>query len=195
MHNGAEIFGGTVVMGSTYSTPKPEIAISAQAVPVKIHAGGTLEVEAGGSILANAANIIQCSGDMTFTGAQPFTFAGTISCSGKASFDLTGAAVANEPDFTVFLCGDTDVAAGVADATILANYKEAVTRIKAALPMTTVIACMIPGGSVALNGDIASWCASEADVECVDVSALITLSQTETCCSTLIFSIAFAGGS
>ena len=341
MDRGAEIFGGTVVMGSTHSSYKPEIAISAQAVPVKIHAGGTLdmracekpvkfttlEVEAGGTILANAANVIQCSGDMTFTGAQPFTFEGTINCSGKASFDLTGAAApegdanitllsagtilgleaadvevagapagyevvvttkgifltkdpssvvvapetkiwtlggsyvygstycfraplaqslsaegwnvkmtgwrtananavcagvdawkrhagvqnlalktsatragvlegletyaaaANEPDFTVFLCGDIDVVDGVADATVLANYKEAVTRIKAALPMTTVIACTIPGGSTALNGDIASWCASEADVECVDVSALITSSQTEAECAAVAAAI------
>ena len=341
MDRGAEIFGGTVVMGSTHSSYKPEIAISAQAVPVKIHAGGTLdmracekpvkfttlEVEAGGTILANAANVIQCSGDMTFTGAQPFTFAGTINCSGKASFDLTGAAApagdanitllsagtilgleaadvevtgapagydvvvttkgifltkdtssivvapetkiwtlggsyvygstycfraplaqslsaegwnvkmtgwrtananavcagvdawkrhagvqnlalktsatragvlegletyaaaANEPDFTVFLCGDIDVADGVADATILANYKEAVTRIKAALPMTTVIACTIPGGSAELNADIASWCGTEADVECVDVSALITSSQTEAECAAVAAAI------
>ena len=86
----------------------------------------------------------------------------------------TYCAAANEPDFTVLLCGDTDVADGVADATILANYKAAVTRIKAALPMTTVIACTIPGGSQQLNADIAAWCASEADVECVDVASAIT---------------------
>ena len=341
MDRGAEIFGGTVVMGSTHSSYKPEIAISAQAVPVKIHAGGTLdmracekpvkfttlEVEAGGTILANAANVIQCSGDMTFTGAQPFTFAGTINCSGKASFDLAGAAApegdanitllsagtivgleaadvevagapagyevvvttkgifltkdtssivvapetkiwtlggsyvygstycfraplaqslsaegwnvkmtgwrtananavcagvdawkrhagvqnlalktsatragvlegletyaaaANYPDFTVFICGDIDVADSVADATILANYKEAVTRIKAALPMTTVIACTIPGGSAALNADIASWCGTEADVECVDIASLITTSQTQAECEAVAAAI------
>ena len=341
MHNGAEIFGGTVIMDSTASTVNPSIAISSAAVPVTIHAGGTLdmracekpvkfttlEVEAGGTILANAANVIQCSGDMTFTGAQPFTFAGTLDCSGKASFDLTGAAApagdanitllsagtilgleaadvevagapagyevvvttkgifltkdtssivvapetkiwtlggsyvygstycfraplaqslsaegwnvkmtgwrtananavcagvdawkhhagvqnlalktsatragvlegletyaaaANEPDFTVFLCGDTDVADGVADVAILANYKEAVTRIKAALPMTTVIACTIPGGSAELNADIASWCGTEADVECVDIASLITASQTQAECEAVAAAI------
>ena len=55
--------------------------------------------------------------------------------------------------------------------------------------MTTVIACTIPGGSAELNGDIASWCASEADVECVDVSALITSSQTEAECAAVAAAI------
>ncbi|MBQ6140464.1 MAG: hypothetical protein IJI54_04180, partial [Kiritimatiellae bacterium] len=349
MNSGAEIFGGTVVMDSTASTPKPEIAISSAAVPVTIHAGGTLDmrlctnttpfkvtrlvVEDGGTLLHAANNNLSIAGAATYTRPLPFgAFAGSLGIDAAVTFDLsdlysgasapaagadvtllsagsvtrgsagsivitgcpydhyvtfesgsvvlhtvtaavaaldpikiwnvggtfvygangncyrsslgallaqegwnvqmtgwrtanasllcdandawkrhagvqnlalktsatragvlegleTYAAAANEPDFTVFLCGDIDVADGVADATILANYKEAVTRIKAALPMTTVIACTIPGGSAALNGDIASWCASEADVECVDVSALITSSQTEAECAAVAAAI------
>ena len=338
---GAEIFGGTVVMSSTYSTPKPEIAISSQPVPVKIHAGGTLdmrecvnpvkltslEVDDGGSILATQTNIISFPSDVSFSRARPFSFAGTVNFGGTATFDLTGmaapegdadivllsaglisgldasevvatgapagyvtvvtatsivltkdpssivttpeikiftlggryvygstycfrgplaqsllnegwnvkmtgwrtananvicanadawkrhagvtdlalktsatragvlegletyCAAAEYPDFTIFLCGDTDVADGVADATIFANYTNAVTRIKAALPMTTVIACTIPGGSTALNTQIADWCATAADVEAVDVSALITTSQTQAECEAVAAAI------
>jgi len=334
MHNGAEIFGGTVIMDSTASTVNPSIAISSAAVPVTIHAGGTLDmrkcvnpvkltaldVEEGGSILSVQANIIQFTTDVAFSRPCPFSFAGTLNFLGRAAFDLTGmaapegdanitlltagmisgldaskidvtgcpagytlvvnaasivltkdpssivtapeikiftlggsyvyggtycfraplaqalfaegwnvrmtgwrtangnavcantdawkfhagvtdlalktsatragvleglenyCAAANEPDFTIFLCGDTDVVDGVADATVFANWKEAVTRIKAALPMTTVIACTIPGGSAALNADIAAWCGEEADVECVDIASLITASQTQAEC-------------
>ena len=341
MHNGAEIFGGTVIMDSTASTVNPSIAISSQAVPVTIHAGGTLDmrkcvnpvkltsldVEEGGSILSVQANIIQFTTDVAFSRPCPFSFAGTLNFLGRAAFDLTGmaapegdanitlltagmisgldaskidvtgcpagytlvvnatsivltkdpssivtapeikvftlggsyvygstycfrgplaqslfaegwnvkmtgwrtangnplcantdawkchagvvdlaiktsatragvlegletyCAAANYPDFTIFLCGDKDVADGVADATVLANYKEAVTRIKAALPMTTVIACTIPGGSAALNADIASWCGTEADVECVDIASLITASQTSTECEAVAAAI------
>jgi hypothetical protein len=82
----------------------------------------------------------------------------------------TYALAANRPDFTVFACGEIDVADGVADEKILANYKEAVLRIKAALPMTTVIACSIPGASDELNSAIAQWCASEENVEYVSIS-------------------------
>ena len=341
MHNGAEIFGGTVIMDSTASTVNPSIAISSQAVPVKIHAGGTLDmrkcvnpvkltsldVEEGGSILSVSTNIIQFTTDVAFSRPCPFSFAGTVTFLGRAAFDLTGmaapegdanitlltagmisgldaskidvtgcpagytlvvnatsivltkdpssivtapeikiftlggtyvygstycfrgplaqslfaegwnvkmtgwrtangnllcantdawkchagvvdlaiktsatragvlegletyCAAANYPDFTIFLCGDKDVADGVADATVLANYKEAVTRIKAALPMTTVIACTIPGGSAALNADIASWCGTEADVECVDIASLITASQTQAECEAVAAAI------
>ena len=101
----------------------------------------------------------------------------------------TYCAAANYPDFTIFLCGDVDVADGVADATVLANYKAAVTRIKAALPMTTVIACTIPNGSAALNAEIASWCATETDVECVDIAGAITTAQTDAECSAVAAAI------
>jgi len=77
-----------------------------------------------------------------------------------------------EPDFTIFICGDTDVKDGVADATILANFKAAVTRIRGTLPMTTVIASTIPGGSTSLNNDIATWCAGQTEVECVDLASV-----------------------
>ena len=101
----------------------------------------------------------------------------------------TYCAAANEPDFTIFLCGDKDVADGVADAVVFTHYTNAVTRIKAALPMTTVIACTIPGGSVALNADIAAWCATEADVEVADVSSAITTAQTESECAAVAAAI------
>ena len=101
----------------------------------------------------------------------------------------TYCAAASEPDFTVLLCGDTDVADGVADAAVFANYTNAVMRIRAALPMTTVIACTIPGGSAALNADIAAWCGTEADVEAVDVAGLITSSQTQTQCDAVAAAI------
>ncbi len=72
---------------------------------------------------------------------------------------------------------------------MLANYKEAVTRIKAALPMTTVIACTIPNGSATLNADIASWCATETDVECVDIAGAITTAQTDAECNAVAAAI------
>ncbi|MBR0066435.1 MAG: hypothetical protein IJQ00_02475, partial [Kiritimatiellae bacterium] len=101
----------------------------------------------------------------------------------------TYCAAANEPDFTVFLCGDADVADGVADAAVFAHYTNAVTRIKAALPMTTVIACTIPGGSAELNESITNWCATASDVEAVDVSSAITSSQTEAECAAVAAAI------
>jgi hypothetical protein len=349
MNSGAEIFGGTVVMDSTASTPKPEIAISSAAVPVTIHAGGTLDmrlctntapfkvtrlvVEDGGTLLHAANNNLSIAGAATYTKPLPFgAFAGSLEIAAAVTFDLTdlysgasapaagadvtlfsagtltrtsagmvnvvgcpydnyvtyesgsvvlhtasaavaelnpikiwnvggtyvyGAnnnsyraqlgtllaaegwkvemtgwrtssasiicnakevwkrhagvvdlalktsatragvlegletycAAANYPDFTIFLCGDVDVADGVADASVLASYKAAVTRIKAALPMTTVIACTIPGGSAALNADIASWCGTEADVECVDIASLITASQTQAECEAVAAAI------
>ena len=94
----------------------------------------------------------------------------------------TFAAAAEYPDFTVFASGDADVADGVADATVLANYKEAVTRIKAALPMTTVVACTVPGGSEALNAAIREWCAGEDEVECVEFASAMTAAQTQAEC-------------
>ena len=101
----------------------------------------------------------------------------------------TYAAAANDPQFTIFVCGDADVADEVPDADILANYKAAVTRIKAALPMTTVIACTIPGASAALNADIVSWCGSEANVEAVDISSLVTSAQTASECEAVAAAI------
>ena len=349
MNSGAEIFGGTVVMDSFASTRKPEIAISSAAVPVTIHAGGTLDmrlctnttpfkvtrlvVEDGGTLLHAANNNLSIAGAATYDKPLPFgAFAGSLEIAAAVTFDLTelysgasapaagadvtlfsagtltrasagmvnvvgcpydnyvtyesgsvvlhtasaavaelnpikiwnvggtyvygannnsyraqlGAllaaegwkvemtgwrtssasiicnakdawkrhagvvdlalktsatragilegletycAAANYPDFTIFLCGDIDVADGVADATVLANYKSAVTRIKAALPMTTVIACTIPNGSAALNADIASWCATETDVECVDIAGTITTAQTDAECNAVAAAI------
>ena len=344
---GVEIFGGTVVMSSSRSTPVPQKAISSQAVPVTIHNGGTLDmrecgtaaflvttlqIDEGGTLLHAANNVITISGANTFT--RPLSFLGTMNLNGNATFDVasvysgagapaagatvtlisagtlnvgsgvkftvtgcpydsyivkngnavelrtapvntanpaikiwtvggsyafgnttsgdsfriplaqalaanegwnvhmtgwrtatpngasapvdawkrhagvkdlalktsatragllegleTYAAAANEPDFTLFLCGDTDVADGVADATVFANYTNAVKRIKAALPMTTVIACTIPGASAALNADIAAWCGTEADVECVDISSAITSAQTLSECEAVAAAI------
>ena len=84
MREGAEIFGGTVVMDSTASTVNPSIAISSTAVPVTIHAGGTLdmrkcvnpvkltslEVDDGGAILATAQNIISFPSNVSFSRAR-----------------------------------------------------------------------------------------------------------------------------
>jgi len=349
MNSGAEIFGGTVVMDSIASTRKPEIAISSAAVPVTIHAGGTLDmrlctnttpfkvtrlvVEDGGTLLHAANNNLSIAGAATYDKPLPFgAFAGSLEIAAAVTFDLTelysgasapaagadvtlfsagtltrasagivnvvgcpydnyvtyesgsvvlhtasaavaelnpikiwnvggtyvygannnsyraqlGAllaaegwkvemtgwrtssasiicnakdawkrhagvvdlalktsatragilegletycAAANYPDFTIFLCGDVDVADGVADATVLANYKAAVTRIKTALPMTTVIACTIPGGSATLNADIAAWCATETDVECVDIAGAITTAQTDAECNAVAAAI------
>ena len=86
----------------------------------------------------------------------------------------TFAAAAEYPDFTVFACGRNDVADGVANDVVLANYKAAVNRIKAALPMTTVLACTIPGAGEELNGAIKAWCEGEALVEAVDIAAVMT---------------------
>ena len=85
----------------------------------------------------------------------------------------TYCAAAEEPDFTILACGDTDVADGVADDKVFAYFTNAVTRIRAALPMTTVIACTIPGGSAELNAAIATWCAGVAEVECVDLAGAV----------------------
>ena len=101
----------------------------------------------------------------------------------------TYCAAAGDPQFTILACGDTDVADGVADATVLANYKAAVTRIKAALPMTTVIACTIPGATASLNSDIVAWCGTEANVEAVDISSLITTAQTGAECDAVAAAI------
>ena len=347
MNSGVEIFGGKVVMDSTASTLKPEIAIAAAAVPVTIHAGGTLDmtkcvnpfkvtkavVDEGGTLLHTADNKISIAAAATYTRPLPFgEFAGSLEIAAVQTFDLTelyagdsapaaGAAVtlfsagtltrtsagnvvvtgcphesyvafeggkvvlhtlsaeaaaiapikiwnvggtfvygangncyrsslgallanegwnvemtgwrtanasplcsaneawkrhagvvdlalktsatragllegletycaaANEPDFTVLVCGDKDVADGVADEKVLAFYKEAATRIKAALPMTTVIACTIPGGSATLNAAIAAWCATETDVECVDISGAITTAQTQAECDAVAAAI------
>ncbi len=94
----------------------------------------------------------------------------------------TYAFAANEPDFTIFVCGDIDVTDNVGEATVLANYKAAVTRIKAALPMTTVIASTIPGASASLNNQITDWCASETDVECVDLAGAFASGITAASC-------------
>ncbi len=85
---------------------------------------------------------------------------------------------AEDPEFTIFVCGDMDLKDGVSNDKVLAAYKEAVTRIKAALPMTTVIASSIPGGSTSLNADIATWCAAEADVEYVDLASIYGVNGT-----------------
>ena len=101
----------------------------------------------------------------------------------------TYCAAANEPDFSIVLCGDVDVADGVADAAVFIHYTNVVTRIRAALPMTTVLACTIPGGSAALNADIAAWCGTQAEVEAVDVADLITSAQTESECAAVAAAI------
>ncbi len=348
MNSGVEIFGGTVVMDSTASTLKPEIAIASAAVPVTIHAGGTLDmrlctsapfkvtkvtIDEGGTLLHTADNKLSIAGAATYEKPMPFgTFTGSLDIAAVVTFDLTelyagasapaagtdvtlltagsvnhangggvvvtgcpydyyvtfeadrvvlhtltspisahspikiwnvggslvyGAngncyraslgealkqagwnvqmtgwrtanasqlcagneawkrhagvvdlalktsatragllegletycAAANEPDFTVLLCGDTDVADGVADDKVLANYKAAVTRIKAALPMTTVIACTIPGGSDGLNAAIIDWCATVDGVEAVDVYGMITTAQTPQECDAVAAAI------
>ena len=71
----------------------------------------------------------------------------------------TYAAAAEEPDFTIFLCGKADLADGIDAATVLANWQEAVTRLKAALPMTTVVALALPGES-AFNAQARTWAAA-----------------------------------
>ena len=95
MNSGAEIFGGTVVMDSIASTRKPEIAISSAAVPVTIHAGGTLDmrlctnttpfkvtrlvVEDGGTLLHAANNNLSIAGAATYDKPLPFgAFAGSL---------------------------------------------------------------------------------------------------------------------
>ena len=95
----------------------------------------------------------------------------------------TYAAAANEPDFTILACGDTDVADGVADDKVFASFTNAVTRIKAALPMTTVIACTIPGGTAALNSAIETWCGNEPEVECVDLADAVASAASEPACA------------
>ena len=91
----------------------------------------------------------------------------------------TYCAAAEDPDFTILACGDMDVADGVADDKVFASFTNAVTRIKAALPMITVIACTIPGGSAVLNDAVATWCAGETDVECVDLAGAVAAASTE----------------
>ena len=104
-------------------------------------------------------------------------------------------------DFTLFVCGEIDAADGVADEKILADYKEAVSRIKSALPMTTVLAATIPGGSASLNEAVSAWCAGEDGVEAVDIAGLVTSSQTAAECKaaaaafkTKLLSLATAAG-
>ena len=169
--------------------------------PIKIwNVGGTLVYGANGNcyrsslgvLLAQEGWNVQMTGWRTANASKLCTateawkrHAGVANLALKTSATRAGllegletyCAAAGEPDFTVFLCGDTDVADGVADEAVFANYTNAVTRIKAALPMTTVLACTIPGASAALNADIAAWCGTEADVEAVDVAGLITSSQ------------------
>ena len=181
--------------------------------PIKIwNVGGTLVYGANGNcyrsslgvLLAQEGWNVQMTGWRTANASKLCTateawkrHAGVASLALKTSATRAGllegletyCAAAGEPDFTVFLCGDTDVADGVADEAVFANYTNAVTRIKAALPMTTVLACTIPGASAALNADIAAWCGTEADVEAVDVAGLITSSQTQAQCDAVAAAI------
>ncbi|MCQ2393359.1 MAG: SGNH/GDSL hydrolase family protein [Kiritimatiellae bacterium] len=78
---------------------------------------------------------------------------------------------AKEPDFTIFFCGEADVADGVPEDTIFANWTAAVRRIRAALPMTTVIGSTLPMASNTLNQRLKDWCEQEPEVECVDLAA------------------------
>ena len=344
MDNGVEIFGGTVVMDSTASTPYPQRAISSQPVPVIIHAGGTLDmtrcgaaafalsklvIDEGGTLLHTSDQTISFTKAPSFDKPEPFAFTGIVNFTQPANFVLTElfngpdapaagtpltlltagaitantggrfnvigcpyeynidvtsttvtmtsvaegvtppapikiwtvggnyaygnattgdnfryplaqqlsaagwnvqmtgwrrtnpngiqssstawashggivdlalktsatraglleglesyAAAANEPNFTIFICGDADVADGVPATTVLANYKAAVTRIKAALPMTTVLASTIPGASADINSQITAWCATETDVECVDLAATLAAGMTASACET-----------
>ena len=194
----------------TLHTVPPAVA---ELNPIKIwNVGGTLVYGANGNcyrsslgaLLAQEGWNVQMTGWRTANASKLCTAteawkrnAGVASLALKTSATRAGllegletyCAAAGEPDFTVFLCGDTDVADGVADATVFANYTNAVTRIKAALPMTTVLACTIPGASAALNEDIAAWCGTEADVEAVDVAGLITSSQTQAQCDAVAAAI------
>ena len=181
--------------------------------PIKIwNVGGTLVYGANGNcyraslgaLLAQEGWNVQMTGWRTMNASGLCTaneawkrHAGVADLALKTSATRAGllegletyCAAAGEPDFTVFLCGDTDAADGVTDDKIFANYTNSVTRIKAALPMTTVLACTIPGGSAALNADIAAWCGTEADVEAVDVAGLITSSQTQSQCDAVAAAI------
>ncbi|MBR0504362.1 MAG: hypothetical protein IJJ84_03075, partial [Kiritimatiellae bacterium] len=181
--------------------------------PIKIwNVGGTLVYGANGNcyrsslgtLLAQEGWNVQMTGWRTANASGLCTaneawkrHAGVVDLALKTSATRAGllegletyCAAAGEPDFTVLLCGDTDVADGVADDKIFASYTNAVTRIKAALPMTTVLACTIPGGSAALNADIAAWCGTEADVEAVDVASLTTSSQTQAQCDAVAAAI------
>ena len=107
MNSGVEIFGGTVVMDSTASTLMPEIAISDNAaVPVTIHAGGTLDmrlctnatpfkvtkvtIEEGGTLLHAANNNLSIAGAATYEKPIPFgVFAGSLEIAATVTFDLT----------------------------------------------------------------------------------------------------------
>ncbi len=136
MNSGAEIFGGTVVMDSTASTPKPEIAISSAAVPVTIHAGGTLDmrlctnttpfkvtrlvVEDGGTLLHAANNNLSIAGAATYEKPLPFgVFAGSLEIAAAVTFDLTdlysgASAPAQGADVTLFSAGTlTRTSAGI----------------------------------------------------------------------------------
>ena len=173
--------GGTYVYGSTYCFRGPLAqSLFAEGWNVKMTGWRT----ANGNNLCANTDAWKCH-----AGVVDLALKTSATRAGVLEGLETYCAAANYPDFTIFLCGDIDVADGVADATVLANYKAAVTRIKAALPMTTVIACTIPGGSAALNADIASWCGTEADVECVDIASLITASQTSTECEAVAAAI------
>ena len=127
MNSGAEIFGGTVVMDSIASTRKPEIAISSAAVPVTIHAGGTLDmrlctnttpfkvtrlvVEDGGTLLHAANNNLSIAGAATYDKPLPFgAFAGSLEIAAAVTFDLTelysgASAPAAGADVTLFSAG------------------------------------------------------------------------------------------
>ena len=194
----------------TLHTVPPAVA---ELNPIKIwNVGGTLVYGANGNcyrsslgvLLAQEGWNVQMTGWRTANASKLCTateawkrHAGVANLALKTSATRAGllegletyCAAAGEPDFTVFLCGDTDVADGVADEAVFANYTNAVTRIKAALPMTTVLACTIPGASAALNADIAAWCGTEADVEAVDVAGLITSSQTQAQCDAVAAAI------
>ena len=194
----------------TLHTVPPAVA---ELNPIKIwNVGGTLVYGANGNcyrsslgvLLAQEGWNVQMTGWRTANASKLCTateawkrHAGVASLALKTSATRAGllegletyCAAAGEPDFTVFLCGDTDVADGVADEAVFVNYTNAVTRIKAALPMTTVLACTIPGASAALNADIAAWCGTEADVEAVDVAGLITSSQTQAQCDAVAAAI------
>ncbi|MBR2941336.1 MAG: hypothetical protein IKC14_08525, partial [Kiritimatiellae bacterium] len=133
MNSGVEIFGGTVVMDSTASTPKPEIAISAAAVPVTIHAGGTLDmrlctsapfkvtkmtIDEGGTLLHTADSKLSIAGAATYEKPMPFgTFTGSLDIAAVVTFDLTelyagASAPAVGTDVTLLAAGSINRANG-----------------------------------------------------------------------------------
>ena len=118
------------------------------------------------------------------TGAKDLALKTSATRAGLLEGLETHAMTANHPDFTILVCGDTDVADGVQDETVLANLKEAVSRIKSALPMTTVLVSTIPGAGSDLNAAITSWCAGETDVEAVDLASVMSAAPTASECNT-----------